>query len=171
MGFLEKKQEATRPAGFVMRNTTPKAYTAVPTGATKAGGHIHRNQRSRCRNPFSQLRRLVGHDHRNHRSRWTGILSYEYATILGLPKESTSNRLIQGTSNERLRNQLVLDGILAAQSGLLVFTRDHLFTSPSMAAMAVMGRSANGWIEWKAANGKTLDEVKRQVVGAEVLGG
>ena len=33
-----------------------------------------------------------------------------------------------------------------------------------MAAMAVMGRSANGWIEWKAANGKTLDEVKRQVV-------
>ena len=72
---------------------------------------------------------------------------------------------IQGTSNERLRNQLVLDGILAAQGGLLVFTRDHLFTSPSMAAMAVMGRSANGWIEWKTANGKTLDEVKRQVVG------
>ena len=46
-----------------------------------------------------------------------------------------------------------------------VFTRDYLFTSPSMAAMAVMGRSANGWIEWKAANGKTLDEAKRQVVG------
>ena len=32
-------------------------------------------------------------------------------------------------------------------------------------AMVVMGRSANGWIEWKATNGKTLDEVKRQVVG------
>jgi hypothetical protein len=60
-------------------------------------------------------------------------------------------------------------GTLAAQSGLLVFTRDHVFASPSMAAMAVMGRSANGWIEWKAANGKTLDEVKRQVVGAEAL--
>lgn len=74
---------------------------------------------------------------------------------------------IQGTSNERLRNQLVLDGILATQGGLLVFTRDHLFTSPSMAAMAVMGRSANGWIEWKAASGKTLDEVKRQVVTSE----
>jgi hypothetical protein len=71
---------------------------------------------------------------------------------------------IQGTSNERLRSQLVLDGILTAQSDMLVFTRDHLFTSPSTAAMAVMGRSANGWIEWKASNGKTLDEVKRQVV-------
>lgn len=75
---------------------------------------------------------------------------------------------IQGTSNERLRNQLVLDGILTAQNGQLVFTRDHLFSSPSMAAMAVMGRSANGWIEWKAANGKTLDEVKRQVVTSTI---
>ena len=27
-----------------------------------------------------------------------------------------------------------------------------------------MGRSANGWVEWKAANGKTLDELKRQAV-------
>ena len=40
-----------------------------------------------------------------------------------------------------------------------------------VATMAVMGRSANGWIEWRAANGKTLDEVKRQEVGSEVLGG
>jgi hypothetical protein len=47
---------------------------------------------------------------------------------------------------------------------MLVFTRDHLFSSPSTAAMAVMGRSANGWVEWKTASGKTLDEVKRQGV-------
>jgi hypothetical protein len=32
-------------------------------------------------------------------------------------------------------------------------------------AMVVMGRSANGWIEWKADNGKTLDELKRRGVG------
>jgi hypothetical protein len=30
--------------------------------------------------------------------------------------------------------------------------------------MAVMGRSANGWVEWKTASSKTLDEVKRQSV-------
>lgn len=71
---------------------------------------------------------------------------------------------IQGTSNQRFRDQLVTEGILAAQGGMLVFTRDHLFASPSMAAMALMGRSANGWVEWKAANGRTLDELKRQVV-------
>jgi hypothetical protein len=27
-----------------------------------------------------------------------------------------------------------------------------------------MGRSANGWLEWKSPQGKTLDEVKRQSV-------
>ena len=53
---------------------------------------------------------------------------------------------IQGTSNQRFR--------------------DQLFASPSMAAMALMGRSANGWVEWKAANGRTLDELKRQAVQA-----
>jgi hypothetical protein len=75
---------------------------------------------------------------------------------------------IQGTSHERMRSQLVTEGVLAEQPGnngdSLVFTRDHLFSSPSTAAMAVMGRSANGWIEWKTTSGKTLDEVKRQGV-------
>ena len=71
---------------------------------------------------------------------------------------------IQGTSNERFRRQLATDGTLALQGGALVFTRDHLFASPSMAAMAVMGRSANGWVEWKTPQGQTLDEVKRQAI-------
>ncbi len=75
---------------------------------------------------------------------------------------------IQGTSHERMRSQLITEGVLteiAGSSGsLLGFTRNHLFSSPSTAAMAVMGRSANGWIEWKTASGKTLDEVKRQSV-------
>ena len=79
---------------------------------------------------------------------------------------------IQGTSHERMRSQLVTEGVLTENAGsagsLLIFTRDHLFSSPSTAAMAVMGRSANGWVEWKTAAGKTLDEVKRQgVIGMD----
>ena len=75
---------------------------------------------------------------------------------------------IQGTSHERMRSQLITESVLTENAGnagsMLVFTRDHLFSSPSTAAMAVMGRSANGWVEWKTASGKTLDEVKRQGV-------
>lgn len=79
---------------------------------------------------------------------------------------------IQGTSHERMRSQLITEGVLTENAGsagsLLVFTRDYLFSSPSTAAMAVMGRSANGWVEWKTASGKTLDEVKRQgVIGMD----
>ena len=73
---------------------------------------------------------------------------------------------IQGTSNVQIREALVKDGVMAPQDGLYVFTRNHLFPSPSQAAMALMGRSANGWVEWKAANGKTLVELKRQAVAA-----
>jgi len=35
------------------------------------------------------------------------------------------------------------------------------FPSPSTAAIMVLGRPANGWIEWKYEDGKSLDEVKR----------
>ncbi len=40
------------------------------------------------------------------------------------------------------------------------FARDHTFSSPSMAAAIVMGRSANGLKEWRNADGKTLKELK-----------
>lgn len=73
---------------------------------------------------------------------------------------------IKGTSQERFRQQLVTDGVLALQGESYVFTRDHLFTSPSMAASAVLGRSANGWIEWKSGQGQTLDSAKRQAISA-----
>jgi hypothetical protein len=47
----------------------------------------------------------------------------------------------------------------------VIFDKDHLFSSASMAAQALLGRTANGWLEWKTKGGKTLDAVKRQ--GAE----
>jgi hypothetical protein len=68
-------------------------------------------------------------------------------------------------SNQRFRSQLLTEGILAAQDNALIFSRDHLFSSPSIAAIALMGRSANGWTEWKNPQGKTLDEIKRQPMG------
>ena len=75
---------------------------------------------------------------------------------------------IQGGSQERFRQQLVTDGVLAQHGDSYVFTRDHLFASPSMAAIAVMGRSANGWLEWKTEQGQTLDGAKRQSVSLAV---
>ncbi|WP_231374739.1 MULTISPECIES: GIY-YIG nuclease family protein [unclassified Polaromonas] len=71
---------------------------------------------------------------------------------------------IQGKANERFREKLLAEGILAANGSDVVLTRDYLFSSPSMAAVALQGRSANGWLEWKNAKGRTLDDVKRQAI-------
>lgn len=68
---------------------------------------------------------------------------------------------IVGTAGENLRNRLLESGVMKAEGEMVVFERDHLFRSPSMAALALMGRTCNGWIDWKTEDGRTLDEVKR----------
>ena len=59
-----------------------------------------------------------------------------------------------------LRQELISNGVLAMQVGLYQFTQDYSFSSPSTAAAVVLGRSANGRIEWKAADGRTLKELQ-----------
>jgi 5-methylcytosine-specific restriction protein B len=69
------------------------------------------------------------------------------------------------------RGKLISEGVLEETTEGLQFTRDCEFDSPSGAAMLVMGRSANGWIEWKTADGQKLSQVRKidRNVG-EVLG-
>ena len=59
-----------------------------------------------------------------------------------------------------LRQELTSNGVLAMQGALYQFTQDYSFSSPSTAAAVVLGRSANGRIEWKAADGRTLKELQ-----------
>lgn len=40
------------------------------------------------------------------------------------------------------------------------FTKDYVFTSPSLAASIIMGRSANGKIEWKNKTGSTINDME-----------
>lgn len=69
---------------------------------------------------------------------------------------------IHGTSEERFREGLIESGVFRVEADRIVLEKDHLFNSPSRAAAALMGRTANGWIEWKNSEGKTLDALKRQ---------
>jgi len=61
-----------------------------------------------------------------------------------------------------MRKRLLDDGTLNQKGEVYIFKMDHVFSSPSAAAAAVLGRHANGWLEWKYENGKTLDEVIRK---------
>jgi hypothetical protein len=73
---------------------------------------------------------------------------------------------LAGTTSGNIRLSLIDNGILQAEGDMLVFTADHLFRTPSGAAIALLGRTANGWLEWKNEQGQTLDALKRQKVGA-----
>ena len=60
------------------------------------------------------------------------------------------------------RERLVAGGVLVTEGDKLIFKEDSLFKTPSGAAMTILGKTANGWVEWKSKDGKTLDELKRQ---------
>lgn len=60
------------------------------------------------------------------------------------------------------RQSLIQSSILKEIDDIFVFNEDQIFSSPSAAACVILGRSANGWTEWKNKDGKTLDEVKRK---------
>jgi hypothetical protein len=64
-----------------------------------------------------------------------------------------------------LRQELISNGVLAMQGALYQFTQDYSFSSPSTAAAVVLGRSANGRVEWKAADGRTLKEIQEAEAG------
>jgi hypothetical protein len=73
--------------------------------------------------------------------------------------------LVRSVVNTRLAGQrqtLIDSGVIRRSGARVVFTKDHLFSSPSGAAAAVLGRTANGWMEWTTKDGQTLDVVKRQ---------
>jgi len=61
-----------------------------------------------------------------------------------------------------LRQELIMNGVLHRDGNHYRFVQDYVFSSPSTAAAVVLGRSANGRIEWKNSAGRTLKELQVQ---------
>lgn len=59
-----------------------------------------------------------------------------------------------------LRMDLISNGVLLRQGDMYTFSQDYTFSSPSTAAAIVLGRSANGRVEWKDQAGKTLKDIQ-----------
>ena len=57
------------------------------------------------------------------------------------------------------RRQLIADKVLVEKGGLLVFTKDCEFPSPSAAAVVIHGGSANGLTAWKTKDGTSLKQL------------
>lgn len=63
---------------------------------------------------------------------------------------------------EKQRQTAVQNGNIIKNGEKYILNVSIPFTSPSTAAMFVLGGSTNGWVEWKSKDGKTLDELFRK---------
>lgn len=64
------------------------------------------------------------------------------------------------------RKDLLESGVLVVEGDALRFTQDYVFTSPSLAAVLVLGRHTNGRTKWKDAQGRTLKELQEAEAGS-----
>lgn len=111
-----------------------------------------------------------------------GIFAFERAAPRGLRKYYLSNQNAKGEGEDQsggflvlagaqiqkqetpslserirsLRSKLFEEGLLVDDDGFLLLRSDYLFSSPSSAASVLLGRSANGRIEWRDEKGRTL---------------
>lgn len=67
------------------------------------------------------------------------------------------------THVEGLRQALLAQGVFAEEKEGYRLTQDYTFSSPSGGASVMLGRSANGRIEWKDDQGRTLKEIQECV--------
>lgn len=61
---------------------------------------------------------------------------------------------------KQLRAALITNGTLKASGDAYIFAQDYVFASPSTAAGVVLGRSANGRVEWVTKDGRTLKNIQ-----------
>lgn len=64
-----------------------------------------------------------------------------------------------------LRRTLVKTGVWEDRGDVFRLTQDYTFNSPSTAAGVLLGRTANGRLEWKDAKGQSLKEIQEQEAG------
>lgn len=94
--------------------------------------------------------------------------SQKFVVLAGSPgrPEVVPSFPIRMPSSHRLRQRLIDEGVLAESAtwpGWLETTRDVECNSPSAAAEILVGRSANGWTEWKSTEGHPLADYLDQV--------
>lgn len=84
------------------------------------------------------------------------IVSDGFAVLKGT-KVADSTVASMSASLIKLRNSLIEKGIIDSS---FKFTKDYIFTSPSLAAAVVLGRNANGRTEWKNNKHKSIKDIE-----------
>ncbi len=99
-----------------------------------------------------------------------GLKAQGYESNQGFVVKANSQASIEITASMQqqmhsivdLRQDLIANEVLQQVGDSYVFQQDYSFSSPSTAAAIILGRSANGRIEWKDESGRTLKEIQMQ---------
>lgn len=90
-----------------------------------------------------------------------GVYDGEHFEVLE-GSEIDMNRKCHSSTFEKQRQTALTNGDIVKVDDKYKLTVSVSFSSPSSAAMFVLGGSTNGWTEWKDKDGKTLDELFRK---------
>jgi hypothetical protein len=63
-----------------------------------------------------------------------------------------------------LREKLRAEGVISMDAKGLVFLKDHLFPSPSAAGCILAGGADNGRINWKNADGLSINDLEQRAL-------
>ncbi len=101
------------------------------------------------------------------RLRAKGIEAAGYETAQGFVVRGGSNAVHDEVPSihrylSALRRTLLERGLLREEGNVLKLSQDYTFDSPSTAAGVLLGRAANGRIEWKDDAGRTLKEIQEE---------
>jgi len=95
-----------------------------------------------------------------------GLVAYGNRTDNGFVVYKDSEAVLEDRPSavrNKVRRQILLDkGVLEKRDNCLTFSRDHEFTSPSLAAAAIRGGASNGLTAWKTKEGKSLKEIEAE---------
>jgi hypothetical protein len=94
-----------------------------------------------------------------------GIVARGYETATGFVVRQGSKAVKEQVPSihahlSELRTALVKRGVLVDRGPHYEMTEDYVFSSPSTASGAMLGRSSNGRREWKTQDGRTLKAVQ-----------
>lgn len=93
-------------------------------------------------------------------TRGADAIGYTVSDGFVVKKDSIVASTITPSMSENLkrwRENLFSDGTINSKNA---FTKDYIFSSPSLAASIVMGRNANGRTEWKNDHGATIKQIE-----------
>lgn len=87
-----------------------------------------------------------------------GLLTNDGFVVLAGSKIAVDTTKSMPQSLKNLRSRLIEEKNIIDNT----FVDNYLFTSPSLAAAVVMGRSANGRTEWKNTSGKSIAQIEKE---------